>query len=141
MKIRVKVVCIFLTLSKKPPLFQILATRLYRALKFEELKVNIKNYVLAYNRDYFLSADDQWVSIPDDIMKKFYEHRTAMEGKPKIFWFQFCRSELLFCENRVKPKYCMFQLQTQYAPFSVQFAIYKNTVIRKNSVCLFVCMN
>ena len=28
MKIRVKVVCTFLTLSKKPPLFQILATRL-----------------------------------------------------------------------------------------------------------------
>ena len=28
MKIRVKVVCTFLTLSKKPPLFQILTTRL-----------------------------------------------------------------------------------------------------------------
>ena len=36
MKIRVKVVCTFLTLSKKPPppLFQILATRLYATIRF-----------------------------------------------------------------------------------------------------------
>ena len=39
MKIRVKVVCTFLTLSKKPPLFQILATRLL---------ATISNYQLWY---------------------------------------------------------------------------------------------
>ena len=41
-KIRVKVVCTFLTLSKKPPLFQILATRLITANEFAEYKEVIR---------------------------------------------------------------------------------------------------
>ena len=44
-----------------------------------------------------MSADDQHVSIPDDIVNKFEKYENALKGKPKIFWFQFCRSKWQKC--------------------------------------------
>ena len=60
MKIRVEVVCTFLTLSKKPPppLFQILATRLKRPTNFRNVKIRVvlsylKTNSLQYSPAYF----------------------------------------------------------------------------------------
>ena len=36
-----------------------------------------------------MSADNDWVSIPDDIVNKFEKYENALKGESKIFWFQF----------------------------------------------------
>ena len=53
---------------------------------FEDISLRLENHL-----DQFLDANNKVVSV-SSLIKKFNAKKLpALRGKPKIFWFQFCR--------------------------------------------------